>query len=71
MEKVIWSARVHAVTGKGKTTVKNGVKTYTPCTRWVELRTFTDFAEADEWLCNYARENRIPSTDIRVVKVQG
>ena len=69
--KTIWVARVHAVTGKGKTAVKNGVRTYTPCTGWVDLKTFTDFIEADEWLCNYARENGIPSSDTRVAKAQG
>lgn len=68
---MIWVARVFGVTGKGKTTTQNGVKTYTPCTGWVDLKTFTDFTEADEWLCNYARKNGISSSDIRVAQAQG
>ena len=32
------------------------------------VRTFSDFEEADNWLCNYCRENGLPSTDYIIAR---
>lgn len=69
--KRLWAAKVLRVLGKGKTTVENGIRTYTPGrTGWVTLKTFDDFVEADEWICAYAREHHLDCWDIKVSEVR-
>lgn len=71
MKKADWTVKIHTVTDEGKTTIENGVKTYTPCTGWVEVKTFSNFAEADEWACSYAREHGILLDDIKMTRAEG
>ncbi|MBD5112669.1 MAG: hypothetical protein HDT42_09115 [Ruminococcaceae bacterium] len=70
MKKATWTVKIHTVTGEGKTTIENGIKTYTPCTGWVEVKTFSDFAEADEWVCIYAREHGVLPNDIKLTRTE-
>ena len=71
MQKTTWTVKIHMVTGEGKTTIENGIRTYTPCTEWVEVKSFSDCAEANEWICSYARKYGVLLDDIKLTRTEG
>lgn len=67
--KTTWVARAYGIIGEASTTVKDGITTYNPGQRgWFDLKEFTDFEEADNWLCKYIKDNGYYYGDFKVAR---
>jgi hypothetical protein len=65
----MWNVKILTATGKGTTTVEDGVTTYHPKkAEWLTVKTFKDYEKADIWLCKYIKDNGIYYGDCKIVK---
>lgn len=67
--KNTWTVKALTISGEGTTTVKNGIRTYTPPkAEWTVIREFEDFEKAENWMTEYIRENGFFYGDFKITK---
>lgn len=67
--KNTWKVKALTVSGRGTTTLEDGIRTYTPPkAAWTVIKEFEDFEEAEEWMTKYIRENGFYYGDFKITR---
>lgn len=65
----IWKVMMLTTYSEGTTTVKNGVRIYTPPKAyWCILKTDSNFEKLDAWLTRYIRANGYCYSDFKICR---